>query len=37
MKGVIKLNDIAVDTISSKCATSLETESEGKVKEIMYE
>ena len=36
MKGLIKLNNIAVKTVSSKCITPSKTESESEVKAKMY-
>ena len=36
MKGLIKLTNFAVETVSSKCTTPSKTESEGKVIVKMY-
>ena len=36
MKGLIELSNFAVETVSSKCTTLLETEGEGEVKVKMY-
>ena len=36
MKGLIELNNIAVETVNSKCTTLSKTEGEGEVKVKMY-
>ena len=36
MKGLIELNNIAVETVSSKCTTPSKTEDECEVKAKMY-
>ena len=36
MKGIIELNNIAVETVNSKCTTLSQTEGDGEVKVKMY-